>query len=93
MGADYLKCVFVVCHRFLFLNLQDFDDLIPGHGGITDRFDCQLGMASFAHVYFTSFIKIPDVSSIMFSILALDVASQRLVLQKLMDAVTARELP
>lgn len=37
--------------------LQDFADTIPGHGGIMDRFDCQYLMATFVHVYLTSFIR------------------------------------
>ena len=40
-----------------FIVLQDFGDTIPGHGGLVDRFDCQLLMATFVHVYHSSFIK------------------------------------
>ncbi|KAK4491750.1 hypothetical protein RD792_002525 [Penstemon davidsonii] len=35
---------------------QDFGDSIPGHGGFTDRMDCQMVMAIFAYIYFQSFI-------------------------------------
>lgn len=39
------------------LKLQDFGDIIPGHGGIMDRFDCQFLMATFVNVYISSFIR------------------------------------
>ena len=37
--------------------LQDFADVIPGHGGLVDRFDCQLLMALFANVYYFTFCR------------------------------------
>ncbi|KAI8380781.1 phosphatidate cytidylyltransferase [Blakeslea trispora] len=36
--------------------VKDFDDFIPGHGGLSDRVDCQLFMAVFTFVYYNSFI-------------------------------------
>jgi phosphatidate cytidylyltransferase len=41
--------------------MQDFADVIPGHGGIVDRFDCQLLMAVFANVYYFTFCRSADM--------------------------------
>ncbi|KAG2220169.1 hypothetical protein INT45_013867 [Circinella minor] len=38
-------------------HIKDFGQSIPGHGGMTDRMDCQFLMGLFASIYYTSFIK------------------------------------
>eukprot|EP00039_Didymoeca_costata_P029548 m.25116 g.25116 ORF g.25116 m.25116 type:complete len:445 (-) comp7679_c0_seq1:2121-3455(-) len=37
-------------------NAKDFDSVIPGHGGFTDRMDCQMLMCMFVWVYYKTFV-------------------------------------
>ncbi|KAK4275398.1 hypothetical protein QN277_018488 [Acacia crassicarpa] len=46
--------------------IKDFGDSIPGHGGFTDRMDCQMVMAVFVYIYHQSFIVTEDYSVDMF---------------------------
>ena len=43
-------------------NVKDFGDSIPGHGGMTDRMDCQFIMGLFTFMYYQSFIAVTRAS-------------------------------
>ncbi|KAJ3896316.1 phosphatidate cytidylyltransferase [Lentinula edodes] len=43
-------------------NIKDFGHSIPGHGGMTDRMDCQFLMGVFTYVYYSSLIRQHNVT-------------------------------
>jgi len=69
--------------------IKDFDNIFPGHGGFTDRTDCQYIMGVFTYVYYTMFIRthVLDVEAIFDSILLLSLQEQQVLLNKLNDTV------
>ncbi|KAF8678200.1 Phosphatidate cytidylyltransferase [Rhizoctonia solani] len=43
-------------------NIKDFGHSIPGHGGMTDRMDCQFLMGMFSYVYLSSVVRVHQVT-------------------------------
>ncbi|KAF8820605.1 phosphatidate cytidylyltransferase [Cardiosporidium cionae] len=69
------------------VKIKDFGDSIPGHGGITDRFDCQILMGVFTYFYVATFVARPSLprsaSNVLTAILSLSTNDQVLVFKKL----------
>ncbi|KAK3032450.1 hypothetical protein RJ639_037263 [Escallonia herrerae] len=74
--------------------VKDFGDSIPGHGGFTDRMDCQMVMAVFAYIYHQSFV-VPQnypVEMILDQILrSLSFEEQKALLMKLEQILELRQ--
>lgn len=39
------------------IKIKDFANSIPGHGGVSDRMDCQIIMGAFTYFYIHSFVR------------------------------------
>ncbi|CAI4229526.1 unnamed protein product [Auanema sp. JU1783] len=65
--------------------IKDFGDVIPGHGGLMDRFDCQLLMGTFVNVYIHSFIRNPVPGRLVSQVLMLRTEEQLDVFHTLQD--------
>lgn len=68
--------------------IKDFGDVFPGHGGIMDRFDCQLMMASFHYVYMATFIRSPNPQKILQQVFQLPEESQLQIYHELQKSLT-----
>jgi phosphatidate cytidylyltransferase len=71
-------------------NKKDFDNIFPGHGGFTDRTDCQYITGLFVYVYYQMFIKasLMDFETVLDGALALSLEEQMSLLNKLNETIT-----
>ncbi|KAJ0407350.1 hypothetical protein P43SY_004778 [Pythium insidiosum] len=72
-------------------HIKDFDSVIPGHGGVMDRMDCQLITALFTSVYYVTFIRspVPSVAAILHLIAKLSPEEQQELLQRLLITMSS----
>lgn len=66
--------------------------MIPGHGGIMDRFDCQFLMATFVNVYISSFIQTDSPQKLLTQVLYLKPEQQLQLFHMLKESLESKNI-
>lgn len=75
--------------------VKDFADSIPGHGGMTDRMDCQFMMGFFVYLYHSTFLKFNPMTvgaALEMIVSKLSLEDQRILYLKLQEYLTGQDL-
>lgn len=66
------------------LHMKDFSDLLPGHGGASDRFDCHIVMMAFTNVYIRQVVYggLASLSTVLYHVGRMRKEDQLVLLQK-----------
>lgn len=74
--------------------MKDFGDTIPGHGGITDRFDCQVLTAIFSYLYYQNYVfrDEPSIANVLAEAIRLPNAQQIELFSRLANLMAAQGL-
>eukprot|EP01016_Furgasonia_blochmanni_P034153 TRINITY_DN3650_c0_g1_i1.p1 TRINITY_DN3650_c0_g1~~TRINITY_DN3650_c0_g1_i1.p1 ORF type:complete len:395 (+),score=77.09 TRINITY_DN3650_c0_g1_i1:399-1583(+) len=76
------------------IKIKDFADVIPGHGGLTDRMDCQILMGTFSYLYVHQVIfgRMANISNLTRFIATLSSGDQLLLYRELEKILMSKKL-
>lgn len=74
--------------------IKDFGHSIPGHGGMTDRMDCQVVMAAFSYIYYHTFVSRTsgNVGAVLAAAMKLTTTDQLQLLEHLANALVGEQV-